>query len=316
MLLGILILTMGMLAACGDNKEPEVDITTEAGDNGQTMDVNPNAFNEFKAAADKNAIIGELEGVSLTNGELIEMLEAENILEPGIADYAVDETEVLKGYSQQLLLHKLIAERAKTDGFELDKSLLDEEIDYINSDMLPDMTAEQEDYIRKLVGQYMLITEYMNTLVKDSDAQKFYEDNKQEFTNASVRHILISFEDRTEAEALELANSLVDRLRSGEDMATLAKEYTEDPGSKENGGLYADAPIMQWVDEFKQASLDQEIDEIGDPVKTTFGYHIIRVEDRNVRDFAMVQEMVKKSLAQEKFAEFMMEYQDKAVVNL
>lgn len=112
---------------------------------------------------------------------------------------------------------------------------------------------------------------------------------------ATVRHILIGFEDaqgkeRTKEEAKAKAQQIVDKLRSGADFAELAKKESEDPGSKDNGGLYKDAPINQWVEPFKKATKELSLDSISDPVETTFGYHIIRVESRGVLSFEQEKE--------------------------
>lgn len=107
---------------------------------------------------------------------------------------------------------------------------------------------------------------------------------------ASVRHILIGAEgaipgvERTLEEAEQQALDLYEQLQDGADFAQLAEEYSDDEGSRANGGLYANAQVTAWVPEFKQAAIEQEMGEIGLPVQTTFGYHIVLVEDRRVMD--------------------------------
>lgn len=170
--------------------------------------------------------------------------------------------------------------------------------------------AEVKDYFNRL---YIAMENEENKVTED-DMKKEFEAAKENFTTASVRHILIGFTDpngkqRSEEETLKLAKDIKARLDKGEDFATLAKKYSEDPGSKDNGGLYENANVSAWVEEFKQAALTQPIDEIGDPVKTSYGYHIIRVESRNEKKYEDLtqdeKDQLKMSVASQKVDEFM-----------
>ncbi|MCM3703871.1 peptidylprolyl isomerase [Paenibacillus macerans] len=170
--------------------------------------------------------------------------------------------------------------------------------------------AEVKDYFNRL---YIAMENEENKVTED-DMKKEFEAAKENFTTASVRHILIGFTDpggkqRSEEETLKLAKDIKARLDKGEDFATLAKKYSEDPGSKDNGGLYENANVSGWVEEFKQAALTQPVNKIGDPVKTSYGYHIIRVESRNEKkyeDFTQDEkDQLKMSAASKKVDEFM-----------
>lgn len=92
----------------------------------------------------------------------------------------------------------------------------------------------------------------------------------------------------TEAEAKTLIDELHTRLKNGEDFATLAKEYTEDPGSKESGGQYEHVARGMMVPEFDKVTFELGLNEISEPFLTEFGYHIvtvtaIRENERDVR---------------------------------
>ncbi len=103
-----------------------------------------------------------------------------------------------------------------------------------------------------------------------------------------ARHILISTVDQTtnqplEADAIaaakEKAEDLLERAKAGEDFATLATENTEDPGSVETGGEYTFGR-GQMVPEFEEAAFNLEEGEISDLVATSYGYHIIKLEEK------------------------------------
>jgi len=87
---------------------------------------------------------------------------------------------------------------------------------------------------------------------------------------------------RTDAEALQLAQEIRQKLAAGEDFTALAVTYSDDPGSKAQGGelgWYSKGQGL--VQEFEDAALALEAGQISDPVLTQFGYHIIQVEEKD-----------------------------------
>jgi foldase protein PrsA len=109
-----------------------------------------------------------------------------------------------------------------------------------------------------------------NVKVTDADAQQYYTQNKQQYTTPEsrlVRHILV----KTKPEA----NKIYNELRAGADFATLAKEKSLDPGSKNRGGELTIAR-GQTVAPFEQTAFLLPVKSISRPVKTEFGWHIIQ----------------------------------------
>ncbi|GLH67241.1 peptidylprolyl isomerase [Geothrix edaphica] len=172
---------------------------------------------------------------------------------------------------------KLLAVKAKR--MDLDKTpAFQRALDRTKDDLLARefLAKEGESLQKKLV-------------VSEADVQAFYEKNKDRFKQpelASVRHILVSVkqegkaEGMTEAEAKARVAKIQAELKKGAKFEDLAKKYSDDPGSKENGGLYEDADPSSWVPEFGTAARTQPIGKVGAPVKTQFGYHLIKVESR------------------------------------
>ncbi|QHW32155.1 peptidylprolyl isomerase [Paenibacillus rhizovicinus] len=156
---------------------------------------------------------------------------------------------------------------------------------------------------------YTMITSIMKdeeSKVTDADVQKQYESTKDDYNIISVRHILISTVDpttgaekRTGEEALKIAKDVKAQLDAGGDWNVLAKKYSEDDGSKDKGGLYADQQAKGWVQEFKDAANKQEIGKVGDPVQSQFGYHVMKVEKRTPTAFDKLTAADKESLKQE-----------------
>jgi peptidyl-prolyl cis-trans isomerase D len=123
------------------------------------------------------------------------------------------------------------------------------------------------------------------TLAED-DIKNYYEDNTEAFKEAKqlkARHILFYLagdaSEDTEKAVKEKAASVLAKARAGEDFSTLAREYSEDTTTRENGGDLGYFQEGQMVAAFEEAAFKLKKDEISDLVRTTYGYHIIKVED-------------------------------------
>ena len=116
----------------------------------------------------------------------------------------------------------------------------------------------------------------------EDDLRGYYEENLSRFiTNEErkSRHILIAIdEDTTEEDALETILNVQDRLIS-ESFEAVAKEFSDDPGSAELGGDLGWAEPGLFVPEFDKVLFSLEVNELSDPVKTEFGYHLIRLDE-------------------------------------
>jgi len=120
-------------------------------------------------------------------------------------------------------------------------------------------------------------------VVSDQDIEDAYENyvtQQSGNVDKSIAHILITSESRSDSEAKSLANSIKQRVDAGESFATLAEEFSDDPGSAASGGELGIYFPGMFVEEFEQAvnSLQSEGDLTG-PVKTDFGYHLILLTD-------------------------------------
>lgn len=122
--------------------------------------------------------------------------------------------------------------------------------------------------------------------VTDAQLRTFYEDQKtktpESFSQPEQRrvsHILIQVSDpKGDAAAKAKAGDLLKRVQSGEDFAKLAKEFSQDPGSAQQGGDLGWSERKVWVAPFADAAFSMKVGEIRGPVKTQFGYHILRLD--------------------------------------
>jgi peptidyl-prolyl cis-trans isomerase C len=159
----------------------------------------------------------------------------------------------------------------------------------------------------------ILLHEITNGIVvPEADVKKFYDDNPDKFKSPErvrAAHILISTQDpvthqpvapEAKKEKLKLANELKARAEKGEDFAALAKQYSDDPGSKNKGGEYT-FPRGKMVPEFEAAAFSMKVNQISDPVETQFGYHVIKLLEKlpaSTEDFAKAEPDIRDYLTQ------------------
>lgn len=119
--------------------------------------------------------------------------------------------------------------------------------------------------------------------VDQARIREIYDDNIDSYISEetrATRHILLNVTgDEDDDAQLAKADELAEQLRAGADFAELAKEHSQDPGSGANGGSLGDVAAGVMVAEFEEAAFALEVGEISAPVKTQFGYHIIKVDE-------------------------------------
>lgn len=134
-----------------------------------------------------------------------------------------------------------------------------------------------------------------NNKVTDDEIKKYFEDNKDEFAKVDASHILVEDE--------QTANDIKSRLDNGEDFASLAKEYSKDTASAQNGGALGAFAKGQMVKEFEDAAFSMKEGEISAPVKSQFGYHIIKVN--SIKDsFEDSKDEITKKIKDQKYADY------------
>ena len=146
--------------------------------------------------------------------------------------------------------------------------------------------------------------------VTEDDLQGFYASNKDRFIapeRRQARHILL----KTEQEA----NAVLGRLKAGEDFATLAKSLSQDTGSKEAGGDLGLSERGAFVKPFADAVFTMAQGETRGPIKTDFGFHVIRLDGiaaGGTRAFAEVRSELEQELRRERSADRFGEIQEQA----
>jgi peptidyl-prolyl cis-trans isomerase C len=125
---------------------------------------------------------------------------------------------------------------------------------------------------RQLLAQRFL-QKHVQPKITDANVKDFFEKNKNRYSQDEVKasHILV----KTEAEAKEVYA----KAKGGEDFQVLAKKYSTDPSAAQNMGDLGYFTRSRMVPEFAEQAFKMKTGEISEPVKTVFGYHIIKVTD-------------------------------------
>jgi parvulin-like peptidyl-prolyl isomerase len=148
-----------------------------------------------------------------------------------------------------------------------------------------------------------------NLKIEDADVQKYYDEHKNEYERVKARHILIRTKgsaapaggkkELTDEEALEKTKALRARIVAGEDFAAIAKAESDDTGSGANGGDLNSFGHGQMVPPFEKAAFAQPVGQVGEPVKSQFGYHLILVEKHESKTLDEVRPEIEKKLRPE-----------------
>jgi parvulin-like peptidyl-prolyl isomerase len=174
-----------------------------------------------------------------------------------------------------------------------------------------------ENFVRNDIRRGLIINQFLETKldekaeITEADIQQAYQADK----TATVRHILFNTmgkSDSAQQAIKDQAQEVLEKAREGTDFAELAKEYSDDPGSKEKGGLYEKFGRGRMVKPFEEAAFTLPIGSISDLVETQYGYHIIKVIDREKEERPLdeVRTQLQAKLKQAKEKEVYQDYID------
>jgi foldase protein PrsA len=188
-------------------------------------------------------------------------------------------------------------------------------LDIGGEEVFKDFPKAYSDEILRTTAQVWRLQQSLAS-TSDANLRAYYEDHKDQFESVCAAHILVE----TKAQA----DAVVKQLGTAKDkkatFADLASKRSKDPGSGANGGDLGCASPAGYVGEFKDAVRTQKIGVIGQPVKTQFGYHVIRVDSREAaKPYAEVKEEVKSAITDQQqgaFSQFILEAATEADVEV
>lgn len=185
--------------------------------------------------------------------------------------------------------------------------ILSEEAQKRKIDQEPKVKQEVAFQRDNLLAQAMFENLQSSVKVDDAAVEKYYNEHKNEFEVLKARHILIRVKgapmqapagkpELSNEEALAKAQAIRKRIDAGEDFSALARVESDDAGSGAQGGDLGEFHRGMMVPPFEEAAFAAKVGEVTQPVKSPFGYHLIKVESHVVKPLADVRPDIEKKL--------------------
>jgi peptidyl-prolyl cis-trans isomerase D len=187
----------------------------------------------------------------------------------------------------------------------------------ITSDKAQHQTAEKRNLV-VLMADQAKIEQGVNPT--NADLERAYQQNQASYRvpeSVKVRHILLNTQGKPPAEEAKIkaqAEDLLKQVKAGANFAELVKKYSEDPGSKNNGGEYTVQKNGQMVAEFENAAFSLKPGE-SDLIKTSYGYHIVQVmqhDPARIKPFTEVKDQIAADWKKQRVGELMQQVSDRA----
>jgi peptidyl-prolyl cis-trans isomerase C len=270
--------------------------------------------------------VAVFEGGEVTLGEVQEFAQQSGLgeLSPGDPQFEAAVQQIMP----TLVEFEIASAYAEENGITVSENRVDQEIETIKDQIVEQARAQgmnvgreeafqqaleqagiTEEQLREQLREQLPVQKVQERVVGDVEAsqeevERFYEENKElQFTTPEqrcARHILFNKDEKEKAEEVK------GQLQNGADFAELAKEFSQDPGSAENGGDLGCLGKRETVPNFEEAIFKAEEGEIVGPVETEFGYHVIEVTDirrKSTQPLSEVETQIREQLSTDQQAE-------------
>jgi peptidyl-prolyl cis-trans isomerase C len=212
------------------------------------------------ASADPKTVVAKVNEEPITNADVSDVQKA---LPPQIVQQAKDKKKLFEGLRDQLVIVRLLVQEANKAGIEKDP------------DVQKQLTRLKEGLLFQAYLSKQIAPQITEASLKAA-YDKYVKDFPKDLKETRARHILVKDEST--------AKSLIKQLQGGADFLKLARENSLDPGSKNDGGDLGFFTAETMLPAFSEAADKLKPGEFSkEPVKTEFGFHIIRVEDRRTQ---------------------------------
>ena len=196
--------------------------------------------------------------LAVVNGQVITVEDFDNRLNglPPQMRMQYASGEGKSEFLDQLISGEVLFQEGLRLGLDKDKSVqakIQAKIEQAKRDILINST------VNKIIGEKL----------GEEQVKKYYADHKKDFTQVKASHILVDKEDQ--------AKAIYKELKGGADFAELAKKYSKDTSTKDNGGDLGYFARGQMLKPFEEAAFSLKVNKVSEPVQTVYGYHIIKV---------------------------------------
>jgi peptidyl-prolyl cis-trans isomerase C len=218
-------------------------------------------------AQDKDPLVAKVNGVEVHQSDLTVAEEEAGQIPPM-------SPEAKQDYLVQFVADMILVSKAAEDKKFGDSVEFKRKVDFARKKLLMEGLLQS-------VGKEALSDEAMHK-VYDEAVKQIGEEKE-----VHARHILFrtpAGDEKASKEAEDKLKAVIVRLKKGEDFAKVASEVTEDPSGKANGGDLGYFSKDQMVPEFSEVAFKLDKGQISDPVKTQFGWHVIKIEDKRVKE--------------------------------
>lgn len=200
-----------------------------------------------------------------------------------------DSARALKRSNELMQVFSTVTDSAKRD------SIFTEKLAAYGGSSSDYTQASEIDPNASLILRGLPVHGVFGPLTTPSGIVYYRLDDKRESNQPTVRasHILIPIEGGNKDSALALANSVLAKARKGEDFAMLAMQNSKDPGSAQKGGDVGYFSKGKMVPEFEKAAFEAEVGSVVGPVETQFGFHIIKVTDKQSTEYKYSEIVIK-----------------------
>ncbi|MCK2005235.1 peptidylprolyl isomerase [[Brevibacterium] frigoritolerans] len=249
----------------------------------------------FAMISSMDKTIASIDGEKINEDELYDAL---------VAGYGADTLDLL-------ITNKLVELEAEKAGIKIKDEEIQKEIDVMVESYGDEKSLKEQleasgssmDALKKDIVVYLQTKKLVEPriTVTDDEISTYFEDNKDTFAQAEqveASHILVEDEKTAKKVAKELA--------AGGDFAKLAAEYSTDTETADNGGSLGYFGKGDMAEEFEDVAFDLDINKVSEPVKTEYGYHIIKVTGKKEAKKANLEdskEVIKETLLSERLQE-------------
>jgi parvulin-like peptidyl-prolyl isomerase len=270
--------------------------------------------------------VAVFEGGEVTLGEIQEFAQ-----QSGLGELSPDDPQFEAAVQQimpTLVEFEIASAYAEENGITVSENRVDQEIETIKDQIVEQARSQgmsvgreeafqqaleqaglTEGQLREQLREQLPVQKVQERVAGDAEAsqqevERFYKENKElQFTTPEqrcARHILFNKDQKEKAEEVK------GQLQNGADFAELAKEFSQDPGSAENGGDLGCLGKGETVPAFEKAIFNADKGEIAGPVETEFGYHVIEVTDvrrKSTQPLSEVETQIREQLSTDQQAE-------------